>query len=131
MVWMVLVSVKKFLLTNREMIEKIFIISFWVFSIHYTMQEGEIFGKLGDWLYEHLPKKLHDPVFECVVCMCFWHGSIVYWLFFADMKIESLWPIKIIIPFYSIEDWILLVIAAMGLNVILVKFFPHDDIKKS
>lgn len=95
------------------MIENIILISFWVFAIHYTMKEGEIFSALGDWFYDHLPKKLHSPVFSCAVCMCPHYGTILWFLF----------------PFIPI--WIQVVIAAMGLNSIIIEFFPHDDIKKS
>jgi hypothetical protein len=92
------------------MIESILIISFIVFAVWYTMQPGEIFGRLGDWLERKLPIKLHPPVFECPVCMVPYYGSAVYWL---------VWGV-------SWQHWIVCVIAAMGLNVVLNKLFPPD-----
>lgn len=82
-------------------------ISFAVFAIWYSMQEGEIFGatqklKLG---------KLAEPLRDCPVCMCPWYGSAIYWIF---------WHL-------SWQDWIMTVIPAMGLNAILVKLFPDKE----
>ena len=93
------------------MIEKIVIISLLVFAIHYTMQEDEIFGWLGEWFYKVLPDKLHDPVYDCVVCMCFWYGSIIYWLLWRE----------------NIIDWLVTVIAAMGLNAIINQLTPDRE----
>jgi len=108
------------------MIDKIIIISFIVFAIHYSMQEGEIFGKLGAWFERNLPEKLKQPVFDCPVCMCPWYGSIIYWLVFAPMTIESLRPIRIIVPIGTWIEWIVVVIAAMGFNAIINKMFPAE-----
>lgn len=72
------------------MIEKIIIASLFSFAVWYTMQEGEIFGKLGDWFSDHLPPALHNPVFDCPVCMSFWYGSISYWILFHRFVIEGL-----------------------------------------
>lgn len=97
------------------MIEKIAIISFLVYAVHYTMQPGEIFAKLGDFFYNMLPEKIHPPVFECQVCMCPHYGTVLYWLIWAN----------------SPKEWIIVVISAMGLNVILNNLFPkREDIKK-
>ena len=93
------------------MIEKIFIISFLVFAIHYTLQPGEIFGRLGDWFYKHLPSWTHQPLYDCPVCMVFWHGTAIYWLVWAT----------------GWKEWLVVVIAAMGLNAIIVKVFPKEN----
>lgn len=88
---------------------QIIIIFLLVLSIWYTMQEGEIFEALGKWLKKVLPEKLHPPVFECNVCMTFWHGSILYWA----------------IPWeHSFVWWMPVVISAMGLQVVLNKLSP-------
>lgn len=87
----------------------IIIIFLLVLSIWYTMQPGEIFGKLGLWLGSRLPKKLHPPVFECNVCMQPWYGSILYWVIPWD---------------HSLEQWPIVVISAMGLSVALNKLSP-------
>lgn len=83
------------------------IIALIVLSIHYTMQEGEIFSKLGDWFNNNLPEQIHQPVFECNVCMTPWYGSIVYVL---------IWGVN--------WQWPVVVIAAMGVNVAINKLSP-------
>lgn len=83
------------------MIEQSLIISLLVLSIHYTMQEGEIFEGLGKWFSNHLPTQIHPAVFECNVCMCFWYGSGLYWLIYG----------------FGIADWLITVIVAMGLSI--------------
>lgn len=93
------------------MIEHIFIASFITYAIQYTMRKGEIFGRLGDLLYKILPPVLHNPVFECVVCMGFWYSSLVYWL---------VWPDRDII------EWLVTSISVVGLNSILSDFTPEQ-----
>lgn len=95
------------------MVEKIFIISFIVFAIWYTYQEGEIFGALGKWFEKHLPEKLHQPVYECPVCMGGIYGAILYWLIWGN----------------SIKEWLIVNIAVIGLNAILNKLFPPGEIE--
>lgn len=80
-----------------------------VLSIHYTMQPGEIFGKLGKWFERNLPKAIHPAVFECNVCQTPWYGSVLYW----------------IIPWeHSLTAWPIVVISAMGMQVVLNKLSP-------
>lgn len=93
------------------MLEKTTIISFLVFAIWYTMLPGEIFGRLGRWLEKHLPHYLHNPVFDCPVCQVPWYGSAMYWIIWGS----------------SWQEWPVVVISAMGLNVILTRFFPNKD----
>jgi hypothetical protein len=92
------------------MITHILVISLCVFSIWYVMQPGEIFGWLGNILSRILPAWLHDPAFECPVCMTAWYGSGIYYLFFFNG---------------SWQDWVLTVIGAMGLNVVILKLAPE------
>lgn len=91
------------------MIEHAFIISLIVLAIHYTMQDGEIFGKLGNWFANHLPHAIHQPVFDCNVCMTPWYGSALYVIIYG---MNWQWPV--------------VVIAAMGLNVLYNKWDNHD-----
>lgn len=83
------------------MITEALIISLLVLSIHYTMQEGEIFGALGKWFENTLHYQIHQPVFECNVCMTPWYGSVIYVL---------IWGVN--------WQWPVVVIVAMGLNII-------------
>lgn len=89
------------------MLEHSFIIALLVLSIWYTMQEGEIFGKLGTFFYNHLPKKIHQPVFDCPICMTFWYGSAIYILLYG---VNWMWPV--------------VVITAMGFNIVINKLSP-------
>lgn len=93
------------------MIEAALIISLLVLSIHYTMQEGEIFYGLAKWFENNLPYQIHPALFDCNVCMCPWYGSVLYVLMYG---VSWQWPV--------------VVIAAMGLNVIYnrVNFSDSD-----
>jgi hypothetical protein len=86
------------------MIEKIIIIALLVNAIHYVMQPGEIFSFIGAVLSDNLPEVLHNPVFDCNVCMTPWYGTALYFLI--------PWP-------HCWQDWLVVVIAAMGLNVVI------------
>lgn len=98
---------------KSQLITQIIIIALLVLSIHYTMQPDEIFGKLGDWLEDHLPDAGHPAVFSCNVCLCPWYGSALYWL----------------IPWHhELWRWPVVVIGAMGVNVVINKW--AKDCKK-
>jgi hypothetical protein len=86
------------------------IIALLVLSIHYTMLEGEIFAALGRWFENNLPAKIHPAVFECNVCMSFWYGHAIYFI---------LWGLS----WYSF----VVVICAMGFNIIINKWTPEKD----
>jgi hypothetical protein len=97
------------------MIEQIFIIAFLVLSIHYTMQPDEIFGKLGDWLEDYLPERIHPAVFACNVCMAPYYGSVLYWL----------------IPWqHVLWQWPVVIIGTMGVNIIVNKWAPEKETKQ-
>jgi hypothetical protein len=98
------------------MIDQIIILSLIVLSIHYTMQPDEIFGKLGDWLEDHLPDVIHPAVFACNVCMCPWYGSALYWL----------------IPWHhELWQWPVVIIGAMGVNIIVNKWaYEKEETKE-
>jgi len=94
------------------MIEKAIIIALLVLSIWYTMQEEQIFEKLGDWLMDHLPEAIHKPVFDCPICMSPWYGSVLYWLI--------PWQ-KIGIQESTLIGWPVAIIVAMGFNIVITK----------
>lgn len=99
----------------------IFQLSFIIFAIWYTMQDGEIFGALGN-LFSKLPVVFHNPLYDCPVCMVPWYGlPITIFLFHV----------------YDPLQIILIIIPAMGLNVVLLKLAPdkdspgyHEELKK-
>lgn len=92
------------------MLDHSIIIALLVLSIWYTMQEGEIFGKLGIWFYNNLPAKIHPAVFECNVCMSAWYGSALYIILYG---INWQWPV--------------VVIGAMGINIVINKWSPDKE----
>lgn len=85
------------------MISQVPIISFIVIGIWFSMQEGEIFGIIQK--YSHW--KIAPALFDCPVCMVPWYGSVVYVL---------IWGIN--------WQWPVVVLAAMGLNVVIMKLRP-------
>lgn len=93
------------------MLTQAMIIALIVLSIHYTFQKGEIFGSVGNWLEKKLPSYLHPPVFECNVCMSFWYGTGLYWLIWGN----------------NANEWIIVVLVAMGFNIVFNKWEPKDQ----
>lgn len=73
--------------------------------IWYSMQDGEIFGFIGNFLQEKLPTKLHNPIFDCPVCMTPWYGTIIYWIIWHN----------------NIKEWIIVVLIAAGINILASK----------
>jgi hypothetical protein len=94
------------------MIEKIIITNWVVFAVWVSMLEGMIFEKIGDWFDEHLPNdKLKSLIFECPICGNSLYGSIFYWLWYGD----------------SWKEWIVVIIASVGLAAIIVKFLKATE----
>lgn len=90
---------------------QILIIFLLVNAVHFTMQPNEIFGALGRWLDKHLSDAIKPPVYGCNVCMSPWHGSYLYWL----------------IPWeHTLAWWPIIVISAMGLQVVYNNLKPKD-----
>lgn len=97
------------------MIEKATIIALIVLSIYYSMQEGEIFEGLGKWFEKHLPERIHPAVFACNVCMTPWYGSVLYWIIPWE---------KVGIMSSTLIQWPIVIIVAMGLNIVINKWSP-------
>lgn len=110
------------------MLERIVIISTIVFAIWYTMQDGEIFGALGNWYDKHLPEKLKAPVFDCPVCMVPWYGTPLFLFFFV--LYPSGWNWEYVFTKYLPQEWPLLlmtILSSTGLNAIINKMFPPEE----
>jgi hypothetical protein len=97
------------------MIEKLIIIALLVLSIWYSMQEGEIFEGLGKWLERNLSERIHPAVFACNVCMAPWYGTLLYWLI--------PWQ-KLGLTVSNWLEWPVVIISAMGINIIINKWSP-------
>lgn len=94
------------------MIIQAIIICLMVLCIWYTMQDGEIFGWLGNWFAIHAPYKIHPAIFECNVCMTPWYGTAIYFL---------LPWFKVGLPEARLITWPICIFIAMGLNIIINK----------
>jgi hypothetical protein len=102
------------------MLEKSLIIALLVLSIWYTMREEQIFEGFGDWLGRMLPEAIHKPIFSCPICMVPWHGSILYWVISWDRIGVGRGAQN------NILQWIVVVIVAMGINIVIMKMFADD-----
>jgi len=92
------------------MIEQIIILSLITFAVWWVFQAGEIFGFVQT-VFANWPAFIKNPLFDCAVCMHFWWGSASYWLIYGS-------------PFHDWRQWLIVIIAGMGLNAILVKLWP-------
>lgn len=99
------------------MLEQSLIIALLVLAIWYTMQEGEIFHGLAVWFEKNTPAAIHPALFECNVCCTPWYGSILYWLIYGLWLNVATW-----------QNWLVVVICAMGINAALNKLSPKDTI---
>lgn len=94
----------------QKIIEHSLIIFLLVLVIWYTLQEGEVFGKIGNWLYRNTPKKIHPALFECNVCCTPYYGGLLY-IFIYGFNI----------------DLIITVLCATGMQVVLNKLSPDKE----
>ena|SRR5688572_23467467 len=62
---------------------------------------------------QQLLEKISQPLFRCPVCMCPWWGSGAYWLIWGAWLRTGTW-----------QEWIVVVISTLGLNAIIVNFWP-------
>lgn len=76
-------------------------------AIWATMWEDAIFDFVRTWGDKHLPEKPRKPIYDCPVCMTPWYGSLFYILVYNG----------------GLKEWLIVVIAAMGLNAVLIKLF--------
>lgn len=100
------------------MLEKIVVISFIVYAVYATMKEGMIFGFVQKWwdkFTENWGKENADywskPIISCPICQVPYYGSVAYWLIYGN----------------NWQEWIIVIIAAMGLNAIIVELSPDKD----
>jgi len=57
------------------------LISYAVLFIHATTWEGQIWEDVGNWLDRKLPEWISKPLYGCPICMSFWYGGIILFLF--------------------------------------------------
>lgn len=79
-------------------------------AIWFSMQEGEIFHGLAKFYEKTFPESIQKPLHECPICLTPWYGSLIYVLIWG-----ANW------------QWPVVVLTAMGLNVVIVKLWPEKD----
>lgn len=80
-------------------------------AIWATMWEDAIFEFVRkSFERESISDRLKKPIYDCPICMCPWYGTVLYWLIWGN----------------SVKEWLIVIIAAMGLNAVLIKLFPDD-----
>jgi hypothetical protein len=94
-----------------ELLQFIAIVSVWSWGFYNAFQEGQIFGKIGDWLRAHIPEYWLKPVIGCAVCMCSVHGAILYLVIGDNFNIVTLFVI---------------VVCASGLNFVIKEHLYPD-----
>lgn len=92
------------------MLEKLIFCSLFTFAAWYTMQNEEIFDFIGNWFSDHLPPKLHNPIFECPMCMGPYYGSLFYWVVYHQ----------------SIKEWLVIFVTIIGFNYIVSRLFTKE-----
>ena len=85
------------------MIEIIVVISAFCLGLREITDEGKIGDPLRKFAQDRLPLMIAKPLILCCACMASVWGTIVYWVFFAN----------------SIEEWILVTVAASYVNSVL------------
>ena len=97
------------------MMDKAFIIAFIVFGLHYIIYTpGMILHFIADWaarvkMYEDEEKML----FSCPICMSPWYGSLIYGFVWGQ----------------SFKECVAVVLAAMGINAVIVFFWDRIAVK--
>lgn len=97
------------------MIETAFLIAFVVLFIHAAFWDGMIFGKLAEKMH-HWPSYLKKPMFDCPICMSFWHGLLILLI---GRYTNTL-------PHYHWLQCIGMVFAAGGINTVLIYIINAD-----
>lgn len=88
------------------MTDKIFIVAFMVMAIYSTMLYGMIF-QIVRMKLDKAPHWLQKIIYDCPVCMCPYYGTAIYWLIWGD----------------SVKEWVVVIVAAMGLCSVLIRLF--------
>jgi hypothetical protein len=108
------------------MIELLIFNSFLIWGVYASIQEGMIFGKVGDWVRGYrqmpgyftynLPDWIKKPLATCPICMASVYGTPIFWLAY----IAELINYDYIIIFY-----ICYVFALSGVQYLILTFIPE------
>lgn len=95
-----------------EYLTWILLTSFWCWGFHNAFEEGQIFGKIGDYLRDNIVDFWLKPLLTCPICMSSIHGTI--WYFISQ-------------PEYSFTSWIMFIVAASGINYVIYNLFQPTE----
>jgi hypothetical protein len=105
-----------------ELLQLIVIVSAWSWGVYNAFSEGQIFGRIGNWIrfnfsiYNRVKKENSEyylkPIIGCPVCMPSVHGTALY-IAFSDGHYDPL-------------TWIVTIVCASGLNFVLKEFIYED-----
>ncbi|MEE9574069.1 MAG: hypothetical protein V3W20_13525 [Candidatus Neomarinimicrobiota bacterium] len=118
------------------MIELLIINSLIIWGVYTSLQEGMIFGRIGNWIRfeveeveqigdikypitkENLPFWIKKPLATCPICMASVYGTPVFWYAYLTGLIQY---------DYIIIVYICYVFALAGLNYLILAFMPTSN----
>lgn len=80
----------------------------WTWGVNFVFQDGEIFGKAGEWLENKLPVWALKPTIGCPVCMASVHGTLIFIVFLLGL-----------VPWWY---WFFFLLSLCGFNAIIRKY---------
>ena len=115
------------------MIELLIINSLIIWGVFTSLQEGMIFGRIGNWIrgnhinmfpleftgdeLDNLPFWIKKPLATCPICMSSVYGTPVFWYAYLTGLIQY---------DYIIIVYICYVFALAGLNYLILAFMPNE-----
>lgn len=119
------------------MIELLIINSLIIWGVFTSIQEGMIFGEIGEWIRGetkkillrkdfpypksvdsvNLPLWIQKPLATCPICMSSFYGTPVFWFAYLNNLINY---------DYIIIVYICYVFALAGLNYLILTFMPDE-----
>jgi hypothetical protein len=104
------------------MIEQIILSSLIMLFIHVLMMEGMLLYKLRSFLDRYLPSIFKKPLYECLICMTSFWGTLLWFEYEFPGIVPFTW-LEFICEFAwfvgSLEKFILFLFAVGGVNTIL------------
>ena len=96
------------------MLETSFIVAFAVMFIHASFWEGMIFGKVAEAMHSW-PDWIKKPLYDCPICMSFWHGLWIIAALQATGYVNYCNPLPVLLTLF----------AAGGINTVLIYIISY------
>lgn len=94
-----------------EFILWVLLVAAWCWGVNNAFAEGEIFGKIGDYARNKLPKWVVKPTIGCPKCMPSVQGTIWYFMCINE----------------GLLHWILFIVCVSGLNTVIINFINEEE----